>query len=151
MLVRYGWTLYWHALFKKEIERLKLDVLRVKTSDPNNYKSNPKYKLLQNVRNLIIDEIPINPKHCKYNLWGNLSAWKRESIGRRYRLFFRYYSNNMNIIYAWMNNENTLRKSGDGNDPYVIFSKMINNGKMSTDQMELQRASSLVDDILGPK
>jgi hypothetical protein len=41
------------------------------------------------------------------------------------------------IIYAWVNNENTLRKDGDKNDPYVMFAKGLNKGDPPTDLPEL--------------
>ncbi|MBN1602655.1 MAG: type II toxin-antitoxin system YhaV family toxin [Chitinispirillaceae bacterium] len=149
MVIRNGWKLFWHSLFKMEIERLKKDVLRAKQNDPINYKTHPKYKLLETVRNIIFFEIPANPTHCRFNLSGNLSSYKREKFGNRRRLFFRYFSNDFSIIYLWLNNEDTLRKDGSKTDPYQLFSKMVSNGVFKTNQNDLKENSELVqEDIL---
>jgi toxin YhaV len=38
--------------------------------------------------------------------------WRRAKIGRRFRLFFRFDSKSRIIIFAWINDKNTLRASG---------------------------------------
>jgi hypothetical protein len=38
--------------------------------------------------------------------------WFRVKFSGRFRLFFRYSSQHKVIVYAWVNDENTLRKSG---------------------------------------
>jgi toxin YhaV len=139
-----GWTLHWHKLFKAGVESLKTAVLRAKKSDPQNYKSHEKYKLLKSVRDLIIDEIPKDPRHCQYHLWNDLPAWKRAKLRSRYRLFFRFFSNNMSIIYAWINDEKTIRKDGDKNDPYSVFRKMVNNGSIASDQQSLESSAEIL-------
>jgi toxin YhaV len=40
------------------------------------------------------------------------SHWRRAKFLSRFRLFFRYNSKAKVIIYAWVNEENTLRKAG---------------------------------------
>ena len=54
--------------------------------------------------------------------------WRRAKIGRRFRLFFRYDSRSKVIVYAWVNDENTLRSSGSKSDPYAVFLKMLERG-----------------------
>jgi toxin YhaV len=47
----------------------------------------------------------------------------------RFRLFFRYSSKDRVIIYAWVNDKNTLRKAGARNDPYTIFNSLLRKGR----------------------
>jgi hypothetical protein len=54
--------------------------------------------------------------------------WRRAKIGRRFRLFFRFDSKTKIIIFAWVNDEHTLRSSGAKTDPYVVFQKMLKSG-----------------------
>lgn len=37
--------------------------------------------------------------------------WRRAKIGRRFRLFFRYDSRAKTIVFAWVNDEQTLRSA----------------------------------------
>jgi toxin YhaV len=46
---------------------------------------------------------------------------------RRFRLLFRYSSQARVIIYAWVNDVNTLRKAGGRNDPYTVFGMLPRN------------------------
>jgi len=50
--------------------------------------------------------------------------WRRAKIGRRFGLFFRYDSRSKVIVYAWVNDENTLRSAGSKSDPYAVFEKL---------------------------
>lgn len=40
-------------------------------------------------------------------------------IGRRFRLFFRYDSRAKIIVFAWVNDEQTLRSAGSKSDPFL--------------------------------
>lgn len=45
----------------------------------------------------------------------------RSKIGRRFRLFFRYDSKARAIVFAWVDDEQTLRSAGSRSDPYAVF------------------------------
>jgi len=62
-------------------------------------------------------------------------------IGRRFRLFFRYDLASKIIVYAWVNDEQTLRSVGSKSDPYAVFSKMLSRGYPPDDWDELVRTS----------
>ena len=47
--------------------------------------------------------------------------------GNRFRLFFRADSRARVIVYAWVNDRDTLRKAGAGTDPYAVFARMLAN------------------------
>ena len=80
-------------------------------------------------------EIPRDPGAAEYNLGNTLGPahrhWRRAKFLGRFRLFFRYNSKAAVIIYAWVNDENTLRKAGGGNDPYHLFGGMLRKGSAS--------------------
>jgi toxin YhaV len=66
--------------------------------------------------------------------------WRRAKFNR-FRLFFRYNSASKIIIYAWINEEDQLRKAGDKNDPYRLFAKQLSKADPPESWEELLRAS----------
>jgi len=42
--------------------------------------------------------------------------------------FLRFDSKTWIIIFAWVNDENTLRSSGSKSDPYTVFQRMLERG-----------------------
>ena len=66
--------------------------------------------------------------------------YKRQ-IGRRFRLFFRYDSKAKAIVFAWVNDEQTLRSAGSKSDPYAVFEKMLGRGNPPDDWAALVAAS----------
>lgn len=67
--------------------------------------------------------------------------WRRAKIGRWFRLFFRYDSKAKVIVYAWGNDEQTLRSAGSKSDPYAVFEKMLGRGNPPDDWNALMAAS----------
>ena len=57
----------------------------------------------------------------------------RTAIGAQNFLFFRYNSLAAVIIYAWVNDESTLRTAGASNDPYHVFVRMLRKGEPPDD------------------
>lgn len=45
-----------------------------------------------------------------------------------FRLFFRYSTSAKIIIFAWVNDETTLRTYGAKSDAYAVFRKMLDKG-----------------------
>jgi len=45
------------------------------------------------------------------------------------------------IVYAWVNDEQTLRSAGSKSDPYSVFSKMLARGYPPDDWDELVQTS----------
>jgi len=43
--------------------------------------------------------------------------WRRAKIGQRFRLFFRFDSKVKINIFAWVNEEKTLRTAGSATNP----------------------------------
>lgn len=128
-----GWTIFAHPLFLAQLERLIEAVERDKKNDPKNYAEKSNAKLLKSVSTIALERIPQDPTDKRYRLGGTLGEsykhWFREKFGAgRFRLFFRYDSKSKIIIYAWINNENTLRTYGAKSDAYAVFSAMLKDG-----------------------
>ncbi len=67
--------------------------------------------------------------------------WRRAKIGRRFRLFFRFDSSAKIIIFAWVNDQSTLRSSGSKSDLSAVFQKMLQRGYPPDDWVALVSAS----------
>jgi toxin YhaV len=144
-----GWRLFQHKLFKEQFDRLIAKVERICKKKPTACKYHRTVKLLARIVQLIADEIPTDPASDRYNLGTTLGTanrfWKRAKFGR-YRLFFRYDRTRKLIIYAWVNDKNTLRKEGDKNDPYVLFAKGLKQGNPPTSIDELLKESDELEE-----
>jgi toxin YhaV len=71
--------------------------------------------------------------------------WFRAKFHQRYRLFYRFSSKEKVILYAWVNDERTLRKSGSKSDPYSVFRAMLEAGDPpSTMEQLLLRAQEML-------
>ena len=133
-----GWRLFQHPLFKNQFDKLLAEAQRLKAQQPQTFQNHKTVKLLLRITQLITEDIPADPGHVRFNQGNTLGTnhrhWKRAKFGR-YRLFFRYDARTKNqgkdkaIVYAWINDENTLRKDGDKNDPYSIFAKGLLRGE----------------------
>jgi toxin YhaV len=129
-----GWRLYKHPAFGTVLKTLTSEVLAIPEETRS---SHPKAKLLKRIFEVITKEIPENPGADKY-LQGNTVGpsyrhWYRAKFLQRYRLFFRFNSKEKVIIYAWLNDESTLRKSGAKTDPYTVFRKRLTQGNPPDD------------------
>ncbi len=126
-----GWKLFLHPCFQETYVVLIETVEKLKKKDESWY-NHPKAKLLKRIEDLIKSEIPQDPTQDKYRQGNTLGPsyrhWKRAKFLRRFRLFFRYNEEKKVIIYAWVNDENSLRKEGGKKDPYVLFFKKLQTG-----------------------
>ncbi len=151
---RNGWRLYAHPAVGDKFEKLSDAVQKLKKEQPNTYAEHPKTKLLKRVLVLILDEIPRDPNATEFQLGNTLGPahrhWRRAKFLGRFRLFYRFSSLHRAIIYAWVNDESTLRKAGSQTDPYVIFNKRLREGNPPDNWDELFRGAgttSLTVDI----
>lgn len=133
-----GWALYAHPLFVVRLEEITAAIERAVASDPDGFHHHPAYKLFDAVTTNILVNVPSNPAHPCYRQGKTLGRdflhWfrvKKQGMLPRYRLFFQFRSEApKTIIYGWLNDERTIRKNGDKNDVYAVFTAMIKNGKM---------------------
>ena len=68
--------------------------------------------------------------------------WFRAMFHGRYRLFYRFSTQHKIIVYAWVNDDESLRKSGSKTDPYAVFKTMLENGNPPNSFAELLQAST---------
>ena len=145
-----GWTLYALPKFTCQLERLAEQVEALAAKDPTKYMEHPSAKLLITIRRIILEMIPRDPSAAEFRqgntLGVNYRHWFRAKFHQRFRLFFRFSSKEKVIIYAWMNDERTLRKAGAKTDPYRLFREMLEAGDPPpTMEALLARARELKD------
>lgn len=149
-----GWKLYALDIFAEQLERLIEDVEAIAEKDPEHFYKHPKYKLLLAIRHNIYHKIPQNPNATHYRLGKTLGKnqghWRRlkkNNLPDRYRLFFQFQSDSKTIIYAWFNDESTLRKEKAKTDVYAVFAAMLKKGHPPAEWDELvKHAASLPND-----
>jgi toxin YhaV len=141
----HGWRLFAHPLFLSQYQKLADRVLKLAGADPKGYPSHPSAKLLATVHHLILEAIPSDPGAAAFRQGNTLGPgnrhWFRAKFHGRYRLFFRFSSEAKIIIYAWVNDEGTLRKTGAKSDPYQVFQSMLEAGDPPRSFPELIRRS----------
>ena len=132
MIQRHGWNLLVHECLLEQLRKLEAAVARAQAQDPKGFESNANVKLLDALTTLILEVVPSDPNRDEYRQGNTMGPafrhWRRAKIGRRFRLFFRFDSKTKIIIFAWVNDEHTLRSSGAKTDPYVVFQKMLKSG-----------------------
>lgn len=146
-----GWNLYVADIFENQLDKLVKEVEVLAEKDPEHFYNHPKCKLLFAIQDNIYRKIPLNPNDVKYRLGGTLgkkhSHWRRvkkNNLPDRYRLFFQFRSDSKTIIYAWFNDESSLRKEGAKTDVYTVFEAMLKNGNPpSTWEALTKQASSI--------
>src|ERR1041384_2111271 len=113
---RDGWKLYAHPAFGERLESLIQTVEALELRQPQTYRSHPKTKLLKRTLDLILSEIPRDPNAVEFQLGNTIGPsyrhWRRAKFLSRFRLFFRFSSTHKAIVYAWANDDTTLRKAG---------------------------------------
>ena len=143
---RHGWRLLFYTEFSRQRGRLKDAAERARRRDPGRAVSNSNVKLLRAVDRAILEVIPQDPSRPEYRQGSTLGRdyrhWRRAKIGRRFRLFFRYDAKAKVIVYAWNNDENTLRSSGSKTDPYAVFTRMLAQGNPPDDWASLIASSA---------
>ena len=134
---RHGWTLLFHEGVIVQLRKLQEAVARAEQNDPQGFESNANVKLFRALSHLIMDGVPSDPARDEFRQGNTLGTayrhWRRAKIGRRFRLFFRYDSKSRVIVYAWVNDEHTLRSAGSKSDPYTVFEKMLGRGNPPDD------------------
>jgi toxin YhaV len=143
-----GWNLFQFKPFALRLLALTLDVARLAQADPTGYKQHPKTKLLASVYQSMIVNVPTNPADPAFRLGHTLGKshgnWRRVKKGlpQRHRLFFMFASNPLAVvIYAWLNDDDTLRKEGRRTDVYEVFKRMLERGDVPSSIEELIQGS----------
>jgi toxin YhaV len=141
---RHGWNLLFHECLIEQLQKLEAAVQRAKKHDPQGFAANANVKLFNALAQLMLETVPSGPEREEYRQGNTMGAafrhWRRAKIGRRFRLFFRFDSRSSVIVFAWVNDENTLRSSGSKTDPYAVFHKMLERGHPPDDWATLRAA-----------
>ena len=145
MIQRHGWNLLFHDCLTAQLQKLARAAARAKVQDPDGFESNANVKLFNALSHLMLEAVPSDPNREEYRQGNTMGSafrhWRRAKIGRRFRLFFRFDSKTRIIIFAWVNDEKTLRSSGSKTDPYAVFRKMLESGDPPDDWAKLIAAS----------
>ena len=145
MMQRHGWILLFHDCIVEQLQKLHAATERAERSDPQSYQSNANAKLFRALTHLILEVVPSDPARDEYRQGKTLGPdhqyWRRAKIGRPFRLFFRYNSRSKTIVFASVNDEQTLRSSGSKSDSYAVFAKMLRRGHPPDDWKSLVAAS----------
>jgi toxin YhaV len=136
-----GWTLYEDPLFREQMGKLAAQVEALQNRDPIGYRDQPVTKLLTTINRYTREIIPRDPNAAEFRQGNTLGPdnrhWFRARFHERYRLFYRFSSKDKVIIYAWVNDEATLRKAGAKTDPYAVFRAMLEAGNPPSSIAEL--------------
>ena len=143
-----GWNLSYFHLFGQTLNQLEAEVTALASTDPKDFHHHPKAKLLKAVIEKVRREVPSGPEHRDFWLGGTLGDsykdWRRvkHRLPPRYRLFFKFSSEDKRIIYAWLNDESTLRKKGAKTDVYEVFKRMLRRGDVPNGFDDLLKKSA---------
>jgi toxin YhaV len=140
-----GWQLYAHPLFLDQIAKLNAAIDKACKKSPETYHNTAASKTLDSIVKLVNEVIPSDPTRPEFRQGDTLGPdhkhWFRAKFGGgRFRLFFRYDSKQKVVVYAWVNDENTLRAYESKTDAYAVFHKMLNQGNPPTDWDDLMKA-----------
>lgn len=147
-----GWQIIAHPLFLDQVEKLEAAVESLRQKSPSGWRRSANAKLLDAIRQLVFETIPQDPARPEYRQGGTLGTerkhWFRAKFGGgRFRLFFRYSTSAKIIVFAWVNDEHTLRTYGSKSDAYAVFRKMLDKGNPPEDWAALlAEASELASD-----
>ena len=141
-----GWTLLYHEAILGQLRNLAAAEARARKADPKDFRSNANVKLFAAVAKLMMKAIPTDPGRPEYRQGNTLGPeyrhWFRARFFGRFRLFFRYDSRARIIVYAWVNDERSLRQRGGRKDLYEVFRRMLASGHPPNDWNELVRSST---------
>jgi toxin YhaV len=135
-----------HQLLIAQFDKLVVAAERARQSDPVDWQGNANVKLLASLRDLMLDRVPRDPLAAAFRQGNTLGPahhhWFRAKFGaNRFRLFFRADSTARIVVYAWVNDRGTLRKSGATSDPYAVFAGMLEAGNPPDDWPTLLAAA----------
>lgn len=140
-----GWTVLVHPLFLHQLKLLIAAVGAEKAKKPDDYLRGANAKLLAAIIKFIDDVIPSDPAADIFRQGKTLGPdyrhWRRAKFGGgRFRLFFRYSSDPKVIVYAWVNDAQSLRTYSSKNDAYRVFRGMLDRGNPPNDWSALVAA-----------
>ena len=151
-----GWRVLFHQQLIEQIERLFAAARTERGKRGPADTAGPNMKLAAALWHQMLREIPEDPSRPKYRQGGTLgdehTHWLRTKFGSgRYRLFFRYHTGARVIVFAWVNDAETLRTYGSRTDAYAVFRGMLESGNPPGEWDALVGAASAPDVIARAK
>jgi len=148
MVVVDGWTLYEHPEFTRQREKLERAVAALRAKDPEGWRSSADARLLAAIARLTLEIIPADPGAARFRQGDTLGRtrkhWFRAKFGNgRYRLFYQFSSKAKAIVYAWVNDEKSLRTYGSKQDAYAVFKAMLAKGNPPDSWEKLAKAAGV--------
>ena len=142
-----GWSLFAHPQLLDQIDRLVTAVAREARPGQEGSAVSANAKLLAALYNLIFLQIPHDPTRDLYRQGATLGRdrkhWFRAKFGNgRFRLFFRFDLKAKIIVYAWVNDLQSLRTRGARTDAYATFARMLEAGAPPDGWADLLRIST---------
>jgi len=143
---RHGWRLFAHPLLLDQRDRLIAAAVRARRADPAGWQGNANVRLLANLREIMFERVPQDPLSAGYRQGNTLGPSHRHWLwvkfgANQFRLFFRADSASRIVVYAWVNDRDTLRKGGAASDPYAVFGRMLVQGNPPDDFAALLAAA----------
>lgn len=131
-LILNGWKIdFYPGLFEAQYETLITSVQRLVDSKREDVASHPDVELLKSLQ-LVFEEVSQDPTASQFRLGNTIGDgnWRRVKgrLPARRRLFFRFSTSDKRVIFAWLNDEDTLRKEGARTDVYAVFEAMLKRG-----------------------
>ena len=119
--------------FSEQYDALAADVRKLNQKlKREEFVVHARVKFLERVRQIIFVDVPSEPTSAAYELGNTLGPgnrhWRRAKLFQRFRIFFRFSKADRIIIYAWINDERTLRTAGGRNDAYATFASLLRRG-----------------------
>lgn len=125
-----GWLIGFHPEILGQLEKLISAVEDELRRHPGRTPSSQPARILAALRKLMFVDIPEEPERKEYRQGNTLGKrrkhWFRAEFGNgRYRLFFRYRLAGRILIFAWVNDQETLRTYRSSTDAYAVFARML--------------------------
>lgn len=143
------WTLYTYPAFKEYIRKLAIAVRKIKERNPEGWESNRIVSLYKAIARTCLVEVPNDPADIRYRQGNTLGKaykhWFRAKPASRHRLFFRYDGKSRVIAYVWINGPKQLRAAGSKRDPYTVFAKLLEKGKIPDSWPALVKSCDVID------
>lgn len=144
----HGWQIWFGELFDTRWRLLRERVKHLKAElGDGRFATHPDAKLFAALVHIVHEVVPRDPEHPDFRLGKTLgdgfTGWrrvKRHGLPDRMRLFFKFSSTHKVIVFAWLNDADTLRKDGASSDPYTVFRRMLEAGNPPDDFTELLEA-----------
>lgn len=127
-----GWTLFAHPLFVDQVRALAEEVERLRTRDPRRYRDRRASRRLAAILKLVLEVIPQDPAAKAFRqghaLGESHAHWRRALFFQQYRLFFRFHSTSRMIVFAWVNDDRSLRAFESPDDADRVLRAMLARG-----------------------